>query len=92
MSALAAALGAAITTVGVVSVAVARTWPGSTGRRRGGAPLIQSVEALEMLAARCAMEGRITVHARTRVTRELICLDCRNFSSNPLIHDAGEAS
>ncbi|GGR70822.1 MULTISPECIES: hypothetical protein [Streptomyces] len=83
MSAVAAALGAAITAVGVVSVAIARTWPGSTGRRRAGTPVLVSVEAVEALektAALCTTEGRITVHARTRVTRELVCLDCRNPS------------
>jgi hypothetical protein len=80
MSQFAAALAGAITALGVGSIAVARAWPRPTGRRRAGAPLPPPVEALEKTAALCAAEGRVTVHARTRVTRELICLDCRNTS------------
>ncbi|MFI9340013.1 hypothetical protein ACIG0D_01855 [Streptomyces sp. NPDC052773] len=80
MSAFIAAVTAAGTATAVGVIAVARAWTPPTGRRRAGAPLPPPVEALEKVAALCATERRVTVHARTRVTRELICLDCRNTS------------
>lgn len=49
------------------------------GRHR--APLLRPVEALVQVTVRCRAEGRETVHARTRVTGELICRSCGHFST-----------
>jgi hypothetical protein len=82
---------AAGTATAVGITAIARHWPLPTGRRRADGPLLPPrVEALEKVAARCPAEARITVHARTLVTRELICLDCRNTSPDLLTSDTRE--
>ncbi|NEY33042.1 hypothetical protein GTU99_12715 [Streptomyces sp. PRKS01-65] len=87
MSQFAAALAGAVTAVGVGAVAIARSWPGASGRHRAArlaSPALPATEALEKTAALCATEGRVTVHARLRVTRDLLCMDCRNTTPDPL--------
>lgn len=84
MSAFITAMAGSITALGVGAVAVARSWPQGTGRHRARQTMPPSVEALEKTAALCSTERRVTVHARTRITRQLICLDCRNPSTDPL--------
>lgn len=56
--------------------AVLRVWPGPPGRHRMPHPSLRPVEALVQVTVRCRFEGRDTVHARTRVTNELICRSC----------------
>jgi hypothetical protein len=88
------ALAGAVTTVGVCAVILARYWgnpdrepaperkPRGRHRAPGPArgPQLRPVQAMEQTAALCATEKRVTIHARTRVNRQLICMDCHQPS------------
>jgi hypothetical protein len=77
------AIGACALMVSLAGLtAVARVWP-ATVRGRHRAPLLRPVEALVQVTVRCRAEGRDTVHARTRVTGELICRSCGHFNTTP---------
>lgn len=70
MSQFAAALGAAVTTVGVGAVVMARGWPTPTGRHRAPHPTaepLRPVEAVDQFEAYCPAEDRPTLQLRLRL-------------------------
>jgi hypothetical protein len=82
VSQFAAALGAAVTTVGVGAVMVARNWPTSAGRHRATRPaaeeqLLRPVEALDAFKAYCPAEDRPTLQLRLRLGGS-VCTECHN--------------
>ncbi|MFC9847754.1 hypothetical protein ACFWFF_01390 [Streptomyces sp. NPDC060223] len=89
-------IGAAILLSACILGALAARWyvrPEPTAKHRAPANplLLRPVEALDRSAALCSTENRVTLHARTRITRQLICMDCRNPSRDPLAEEARNA-
>jgi hypothetical protein len=85
------ALAGAITVVGVSAVFFSRAAWGQPdeerkprGRHRAPGPArgpeLRPVQAMELTAALCDTEKRVTLHARMRVNRQLICMDCHQPS------------
>ncbi|MGW3192167.1 hypothetical protein ACWDBT_30485 [Streptomyces ardesiacus] len=82
MSQFATALGAAVTTVGVGAVVMARSWPVPTGRHRAARTaaeeqLLRPVEAQDRFEAYCPAEDRPTLQLRLRLGGS-VCTECRN--------------
>lgn len=49
--------------------------------------LLRPIDALERTSALCSTEGRVTSHARVRITGQFVCIDCRNPSPDPASYE-----
>lgn len=93
MNAEIAAGAASLTAALIAAVGTARWYlrPEPGGRHRAPREQLPRVEALDKTVALCTTKRRVTVHARTRVG-PLVCLDCRNLSTDPRTYETREES
>jgi hypothetical protein len=79
-------VGAASLMSALILAALAGRWyvrPVGQHRRPAEPMLLRPVEALDRTAALCASQGVVTLHVRTRVTKQFVCMDCRGISPDP---------
>ncbi|WP_060886209.1 hypothetical protein [Streptomyces caniscabiei] len=88
MSFYLALLAAAALMVGGSAIMLRPAPRGRHCRRR--VLLARPVDALEKTSALCSTEGRVTSHARVRITGQFVCIDCRNPSPDPASYEVRE--
>lgn len=69
------------------SAILLRPEPHGRHSRRRRVLLARPVDALERTSALCSTEGRVTSHARVRITGQFVCIDCRNPSPDPASYE-----
>lgn len=84
---IAALVGASVLVIGGAAI-MTRPEP-TRGKhcRRSPALLARPIDALEKTPFLCTAEGRVTSHARVRITRQFVCMDCRNPRRDPAPHE-----
>jgi hypothetical protein len=64
-----------------------RPEPSAKHRAPANRPLLRPVEALDRTSALCSSQGKVTHHARTHITRQLICMECHSPSPDWITTD-----